>query len=535
MVRTRTPLRSALAAAAVAALALLLAASAQASRSVVGPDGNLWLTTPTQVKRVTPTGEVSGFGLPAGAVADVIASGPGPRLSLVTHNATGSPAYSLRSIATDGAWDARVVALPQPVYDSPYIQQGLAVDTAGTTWFAQGWGACVGGPSGSLAKVAPDGTVSTITAPFPVAGQLVYAGGPIAADGAGRVWISDLIPSNVHCDGGSQGWGYAPVLELVTPDGGTHASNQCHPDVLVASDGAPWCVVSERLIRFDPTGASRSYELPREWTPTRGDGSAWGLHAGPGGSVWFTHQRWSPEGTNTGPLELASLTPDGELRDHPETLEQILDGENTGSVAHLHAWTFAPGGALWLAGLYDDDPAVTALPSVPEGAFVATARMTDWTLGGLPIPPRQDPPIVPPTNLPATPPVTPPAKPAALLLTLKLPAHVRRAAVRKSRSLTSIMAVSTSRRARVALRLSVTDRQARSLGLRPRASRTHGRLTIASGSRAGVSSTAHVPLTLTRAAARGLVRARGAVPLRLDATATAADGAATAVRTLTLR
>lgn len=194
----------------------------------------------------------------------------------------------------------------------------------------------------------------------------------------------------------------------------------------------------------------------------------------------------------------------------------------------MYDWRFAPGGALWIldAGTSNPEPLIATLPAVSAGILVGMAKTTDHGPWGAPIEPDGGP-----MTVPAPPPVT---KPVRLAVSLKAPARLRARTLRRTRSITATATV--TRPATVRLRVSVTDRTARKLGLRGRRSRSHDRLTLATAHRSGVASSARTKLTFTRGVASKVTRAPGAVALRLEATATATDRTnATTRTTVTVR
>lgn len=94
-----------------------------------GPDGNIWATTGGTVERMTLSGTITSFPVPAGQGAYSIASGPGGRIWMT--QATGLGIESIASMSLSGAFTTYVVPTPDP---------GLAGITAGpdgNVWFTE--------------------------------------------------------------------------------------------------------------------------------------------------------------------------------------------------------------------------------------------------------------------------------------------------------------------------------------------------------------------------------------------------------------
>lgn|GEM_PF-2743235 len=189
---------------------------------VSGPDGNIWFAEgrAARIGRITPSGIATEFPVPAGARATGIAAGPDGALWFTIETAD-----RIGRITTDGAVsEFSLAAGSRPV--------GMVAGPDGALWFAEKGG-------GRIGRMTTDGTLTEY--PLPDAGQP----SAIVAGAGGNLWFND--------------------------------------------DGA------SRIGRMTPTGAAVWFDVP-------GSGGIGPLAAGPDGKVWFARG-----------IALWSISPDGAL------------------------------------------------------------------------------------------------------------------------------------------------------------------------------------------------------------------------------
>ncbi len=169
-----------------------------------GPDGDLWFTENTagKIGRITPTGAVTEFSLPAGAKPQSITAGPDRNLWF-----TDKGTNAIGRITTAGS----VLEFALPAAGSyPY---GITQGPDGNLWFTE-WrcGGCdprAPGNGGTIGRITPAGAIAEFTLPTYFSLPETITPGPdgnlwfveTAANQFGRITPTGAVTEFAHVDG----------------------------------------------------------------------------------------------------------------------------------------------------------------------------------------------------------------------------------------------------------------------------------------------------------------------------------------------
>lgn len=284
------------------AAAASLAPAVRAHALTAGPDGNLWFVggsfafadSPEVVGRVTPTGEVAEFPLPAGDTAlpsrPAIVSGPDGNLWFAEGRASRIGRITPVGAVTEFSVPAGARAT------------GIAAGSDGALWFT------IEGAD-RIGRITTDGAVSE----FPLGAGSRPVGMVAGADGA--LWFAEKGAGRIGriaTDG--------TITEYPLPDGAQPSA------IVAAADGNLWFNDdgASRIGRMTPAGEAVWFEVP-------GSGGIGSLAAGPDGRVWFARD-----------ITLRSISFDGALSG-PWCFELTC---------RMPALSLAigPGGEVWFGG-----------------------------------------------------------------------------------------------------------------------------------------------------------------------------------------
>ncbi len=242
-----------------------------------GPDGNVWFTEYNQsiVAKITPTGQVTEYQLPAGHHPYGITAGPDGALWVSIDAST----YDPQTCQFTGGHDkiARVTTDGQvTMFDtvSPHGKpSGITVGPDGALWFGMSGYLCLSptviGGSG-IGRITTAGVASEFTAGFdPQEGVGSVANGP-----DGRIWFTDLFDEQIGAmtAGGTVTHHALPYAQF--PSGLT-----------TGPDGNVWFTINRSqgaLGRSTPGGDLTFFTtgLPKDF-------DAWDIAVGPDQQLWF--------------------------------------------------------------------------------------------------------------------------------------------------------------------------------------------------------------------------------------------------------
>ncbi|MDX1532267.1 MAG: hypothetical protein R3362_12125, partial [Rhodothermales bacterium] len=194
----------------------------------------------------------------------------------------------------------------------------LAADAAGNAW--------VGGQSGALSRVAPDGTTTAYAAPL-LSDVSAVAEGP-----DGRVWVGTATAGVAVLDPVSEAWTTYTAADAAALGAGVEAFTFGGADV--------WIGTGAGLVRFSPGGAAAGRAL---------------------GAVDVTV---SPSGT------WATWTADNGTLPSSRVLDVAVQPDETAGTATV--WAATDGGLVEL-----EVPAGAAPGACPSAAFAAALTLTD--------------------------------------------------------------------------------------------------------------------------------------------------------------
>ncbi len=280
---------------------------------VTGPDGNLWVAEArgSRIARVTPTGAMTEFTLPAGREPfDLAVSGgllyfterTGDRIGRIDPGAGGDAAIqaSVAEFAVPGAGSGPT---------------GIAAGSDGNLWFTQ--------PSADqIGRLTPAGTITEFAVPGAGSGPLGIVAGPdgalwftergsseIGSITTGGVFAEFRVPSllsepndlgaiTVGPDGAL--WFAVPGVDQIgrittAGEQSRFAAGNAVEGLVTGSDGALWFTAGSagRIGRMTTAGTVAEYSLA---DPISGPS---GITAGPDGALWFTERFASKVGAIT--------------------------------------------------------------------------------------------------------------------------------------------------------------------------------------------------------------------------------------------
>jgi virginiamycin B lyase len=305
---------------------------------VAGPDGALWFTEAnvSRIGRMTISGAVTEFPLPAGTYLREITAGPDGALWFTEGNRIGR-------ITTAG------VVSEFPVGSASAEMLDITTGPDGNIWYTYVLLFGLSAPIGKIGRMTPSGTVTEFDVPIPARVATAIAPGP-----DGRIWFAGYGLSSPGV--------LAGVIGTLTTNGETFA---VYPlgvgitqDITAGPDGNIWFTVALPRSFVDqsvapPLGAIGEFLLPlHPGAPSR-------LTAGPDGNLWFV------EGAS-GYGRVGRITPAGEIT------ELVPPGP--------------PGGGLGIGAGPDGSIWFTVLPGqidrISDLAAICTPSPNTLCLGG---------------------------------------------------------------------------------------------------------------------------------------------------------
>lgn len=265
-----------------------------------GADGNLWLASGNQIRRITPSGTTTTFNDPTGT-ADIegMTAGPDGNLWYGTCNNSNLGRITLTGIATDFPVTTGVACVYQP--DANY-SQALASGPDRMIWFATN--------SNQVAKSSVDGAITYYTMPANAAA--------VAAGADGNMWIASAVGSKI--------WKMTTSGTLL----GTYTIPTANADVMsmiAAPDGNVWFTEEngDKVGKITPSGSITEYPL------TGGNAGPTQIIVGPDGNMWYTDGNTS---------QITRITPNGVRTNYAPSGAQFPDGIALGSDGNL--WYMDP-------------------------------------------------------------------------------------------------------------------------------------------------------------------------------------------------
>jgi streptogramin lyase len=226
-----------------------------------GPDGNLWFADEHgNIDRITPSGTVTPFSLPAGSFPFAITAGPDGNLWF-TETVTSSGNANIGRITPAGA----VTLFPLP--DRGFARS-ITAGPDGNLWFADA--------SGKIGRITPGGALTEFVLSAPEASPFGITAGP-----DGNLWFTDFHNNEVS---------------RITPAGAVttfpmNANPLAQPTPITAGpDGNLWFteVTGNRIGRITTSGIVTEFAIPTQQSiPSN-------ITTGPDGNVWFSEERGTP-------------------------------------------------------------------------------------------------------------------------------------------------------------------------------------------------------------------------------------------------
>lgn len=264
-----------------------------------GSDGNIWFGEGQKVSRVTPTGQITTFAVPAN-VNGPIASGAEGSLWLTGNGRPGiqygGPTDRVIRMNTSGEIIASFT-----LSRSESGLNSITLDRQGGVWFAETFGNAIG-------SITPEGQIREFSLPSPKS----YPSG-ITVGPEGNLWFAETLGSK-------------PAIGRITPSGRfTHfplIPGRDQPQQLVAGkDGRLWFIDGPAQIgRITPGGRVTRIKLPNPASDLTG------IVAGPKGTVWYS-AHGEPPVEGGGGTQLAHILND------PGIIGRIIPGPLTVRIA----------------------------------------------------------------------------------------------------------------------------------------------------------------------------------------------------------
>jgi streptogramin lyase len=222
-----------------------------------GPDGNLWFADERgNIDRITPSGTVTPFGLPAASFPFAITAGPDGNLWF-TETVTSTGQANLGRITPAGA----VTLFPLP--DRSFAR-GITAGPDGNLWFADA--------SAKIGRITPGGALTEFVLSAPDAAPFGITAGP-----DGNLWFTDFHNNEVG---------------RITPAGAVttfpiNADPFAQPIGITAGpDGNLWFIeeTDNRIGRITTSGVVTEFAIPTEHS------SPANITTGPDGNLWFNEE-----------------------------------------------------------------------------------------------------------------------------------------------------------------------------------------------------------------------------------------------------
>ena len=235
-----------------------------------GADGNLWFVDAGQRKvgRITPSGTITEFGLPANVGAPyAITSGPDGNIWVTTSNlGQGNQDWILR-FTIDGAVTGQFPA-GKGIGDSRSAPERITSGPDGNLWFTEA-------SANKIARMTPAGTLTEFAIPTADSAPRGIVTGP-----DGNLWFVESSGNHAAIARITRKGGIAEY-----PLGGSSTDQLSPTDIVAAPDGNLWFVQSHPLApqgevgRVTTKGAITLFPFPAGGRPV-------GLAVGADGNVW---------------------------------------------------------------------------------------------------------------------------------------------------------------------------------------------------------------------------------------------------------
>ncbi len=230
-----------------------------------GPDGNLWFTLGSQIGRITPTGDVAQFLLPARSSAGPgIVAGPDGNLWF-----TGPVSPYWSDVATIGRITTTGIITTFDVPAPDRVLYGIAAGPDGNLWFTVGYNDFeIFADNGKIGRITPTGVITLFTIPTAYSGAAHIAAGP-----DGNLWFTEPFSNRI---GRISTTGV--ITEFTLPTTGWPFGITAGPD------GAVWFTHAgaNKIGRITTSGEISEFSIPTA------DAGPTGISSGADGNIWFT-------------------------------------------------------------------------------------------------------------------------------------------------------------------------------------------------------------------------------------------------------
>jgi streptogramin lyase len=277
-----------------------------------GPDGNIWFTEPqqSQIVRMTPSGQMSEFPVPAAAPYQIVAGSDGALWFI----AASGP--RLGRITLQGA--VTFYSLPE---DRLSGIGGLAAGADGNLWYTDGQ---------HVGRVSPAGvaTIYRFPADFPSVDGIPT---PLIGGPDGNLWALDLIPGTL--------WRITPGGAIMHVYISLRSGACCHA---IGPDHNVWVIARGDVLVVSASGETlHDFKLPSANTPVS-------IACGPDDALWFTEA--VREGDGPEQVRIGRVTLDGILTEFAVPSYSTMNVTSPlGATAALGTPSIvaAPNGAIW--------------------------------------------------------------------------------------------------------------------------------------------------------------------------------------------
>jgi len=266
-----------------------------------GPDGNLWFTETnnySKIGKITPSGTITTYSLPADRISDGITSGPDGNLWF-------SGGYFIGKITPSGTFTPYFLS----GYNTGSSFNNITSGPDGNLWFTE---------TTSIGKITTSGTITHYSL-SDVTDNYGITSGP-----DGNLWftannantnvnkVGKITPSGTITEYSMSGSDPSCISRGITsgPDGNLWFTEEC------AGTG-----VTSLIGKITPSGTMTEYTVPNNDVPGQ-------ITSGPDGNLWFT------EGGN----KIGKITPSGTITEYSVSISNVNNGDGI---------TIGPDGNIW--------------------------------------------------------------------------------------------------------------------------------------------------------------------------------------------
>jgi len=231
----------------------------QPVRIIVGPDGALWFTDNVhpRIGRITTSGTITSFAVPALSAGWGIADGPDGALWFTAQSSIGR-------LSTDGT------VTMFPISSTSYAY-GIIAGPDGALWFTDDR-TNAGAQADAIGRITTNGDVTEY--PLPGLRQPAF----ITAGPDGALWFTELFSNKLI--------GRITTAGAITEYPGPGSPGACRGGggwIIPGPDDALWFTANDRVARITVAGAVKGFRDMNCRFPA-------GITVAPDGSLWFTEQ-----------------------------------------------------------------------------------------------------------------------------------------------------------------------------------------------------------------------------------------------------